>query len=90
MFFAGIISFLIFLGFAYIVWHFIILPILIDRGIVDPDKKEVKNKYTKELDRLKEELKEKEASRDAAEDIRDIQSQIERLEERIADTEVNL
>lgn len=86
MFFQAIMYVLLFIGFCFVMWKFIIEPILKDKGIVIEEEKEIKTAHTKELDRLREELKKAKVNEKAADEIEWLQKQIKQCEDKIADS----
>jgi septal ring factor EnvC (AmiA/AmiB activator) len=87
MFFQGIISILIILGFLFVVWKLIVKPVLEDHGIKVDDEPEVKTEYTKRLDKTKKEHTEKFASVDAIRKEKELKKDIKYMDNEIDETE---
>jgi len=87
MFFAYITSFLIILGFLYLAWRKIGVPLLEARGVQVDEDSPIVTDHTKQLEKLKTEFENLSASAKAAKDGLALAKQIKKLEAQIADAE---
>lgn len=84
MFFMIIFYLLGILGFCWIIWNFLVKPILNDTGIEIED---IVTEYTKQRDKLRAKYNELEKSAQAAEEGLELAREIKYWENRIADVE---
>lgn len=84
MFAQALIYVFIVMTFAWLLWKWIVIPILKD---MDIDYKEQRTEYTKKLERLKEEYDEMTASAQAAEQGVEIMEKIKEMEDKIVEAD---
>jgi hypothetical protein len=87
MFFAYITSLLIIIGFLYLAWKKIGVPLLESKGIQVYDDEPIITDHTKQLEKLKAQFEDLSASAKAANDGLALAKQIKKLEAQIADAE---
>jgi len=90
MFFQMLIYILILISGAWILWKYVIQPLLQGTGIIEEEEDPIKTEYTKKLEKLQNELAEKEVSNEAIEECVEIKEKIKELERQIAEKAVDL
>jgi Tfp pilus assembly protein PilO len=90
MFFQMLIYIVILISGAWILWKYVIQPLLQGTGVIEEEEDPIKTEYTKKLEKLKDELAEKEVSSEAIGECVSIKAQIKELERQIAEKAVDL